>query len=49
MNCILANCKIVIKRYLETKFLLEQYYRTKNDQIGLKQTEETERIIRAID
>ena len=49
LNCILANCKIVMRRYLETKFLLEEYYTKIKDKQGLKQCQETVKIIRAID
>ena len=53
LNCILAQSKIVTKRYSEALELLKEYYRMKNDEKGLKQMQingkETLKIMQAIE
>jgi hypothetical protein len=53
LNCILAQSKIVAKRYMEALKIILEYFRQRNDEQGLKQAEfngmETLGILRAIE
>jgi hypothetical protein len=53
LNCILANSKIVLKRFKENFELLEEYYKVIQDPEGAKKMkirgDETLKILRAIE